>query len=383
MLGDIDELVEECDAVFFHGVATSDESFRMPAQALHEFTQRLIFHLGSRDPEVLDRISAIFGVTASAHEHEGGLGGVEFLGYVASVFTQIHRELESRLEERPAELVEPVQSCGDKSPEWRAQVRRAKSTLLGKLDAIADSIDILLVVPEKDACDASVDPSVNPIDSQTLLPFLQSPRRTVEASDVVFQYSIESSQVAGRPSCLSWNSATSATSAASPTDIEELLPSSPEEAEVAVALQAPDVAASVSANDEGARLLQSVGIPARLLVGQEWASRRLLCLEHSQQDDGTRQDTRDSRQLHILTGTQDETAEPNASKDSLALSVSSLKEVQRHFVEGTQQDRHVVSLDFEDLTVVLRFGYPELLDVLLRALQPKVSLPSAGPALAG
>lgn len=106
LLGNIEVLSAECDLIFFTSVsvrvgdaaAVADGTARLQAPQLHEITQRLIFRLGCRDPDVLQRIGDVFAVTASGHEASGGIGPLEFRGYVASLLTQALREFGSRLE---------------------------------------------------------------------------------------------------------------------------------------------------------------------------------------------------------------------------------------------------------------------------------------------
>merc|ERR1712136_58040 len=77
-----------------------EATLRIPLSQLHQATQMLINNLGCRDAEVLDRISTAFRLVSSGHGAIG-LTIVEFRGYVASVLTQIHRELEWRQQIQP------------------------------------------------------------------------------------------------------------------------------------------------------------------------------------------------------------------------------------------------------------------------------------------
>eukprot|EP00929_Paragymnodinium_shiwhaense_P004333 TRINITY_DN10520_c0_g1_i2.p1 TRINITY_DN10520_c0_g1~~TRINITY_DN10520_c0_g1_i2.p1 ORF type:complete len:308 (+),score=93.67 TRINITY_DN10520_c0_g1_i2:48-971(+) len=85
---------------------------KLPEEALHPVTQRLIDRFGVRSPEVLKRIEVVYcTLTASC---SGGLSAVEFRGYLASVLTQIRRELEDRPVDPKAEgEQEPAASNGD------------------------------------------------------------------------------------------------------------------------------------------------------------------------------------------------------------------------------------------------------------------------------
>jgi len=213
VLSDIDEITRECNAVFSPSIAVAAEDVRMSAQQLHEVTQNVVHHLGCRDPLTLERIGAIFSVAASA----GGMGPIEFRGYIASVFTQIHRHLEARIQESTSELAIPGNANagpvgsesnfllrrapsqtvpdpasnsapfddGDSASEddfearsvavdasgasggapaaaapdssWRGHVTRAKSSFFGKLDEIAESLDAVFIPQVEDAEEPACD----------------------------------------------------------------------------------------------------------------------------------------------------------------------------------------------------------------------------------
>jgi len=102
-LMDFDALAHECDVLFREycsakeavaADATEESSERISAEQLHHVTQRLIDVLGSRSPAILERIGQIYELAASGSED--GIGAVQFRGYVASVLTQILRELQER-----------------------------------------------------------------------------------------------------------------------------------------------------------------------------------------------------------------------------------------------------------------------------------------------
>lgn len=92
LLGKTDQFCAECDALFSPITATEGE-LMSPAK-LHCVTQGLIDQLGSRDPAVLARISLVFSIVTT--NRQSGVGRMEFQGYVASVLTQVMRELEAR-----------------------------------------------------------------------------------------------------------------------------------------------------------------------------------------------------------------------------------------------------------------------------------------------
>jgi len=102
-LMDFDALAHECDVLFREYCSaketvaedgTEESSDRISAEQLHHVTQRLIDFLGSRSPAILERIGQIYELAASGSED--GIGAVQFHGYVASVLTQILRELQER-----------------------------------------------------------------------------------------------------------------------------------------------------------------------------------------------------------------------------------------------------------------------------------------------
>lgn len=92
LMGKTDLFCAECDALFSPLTATEGE-LMSPAK-LHCVTQGLIDRLGSRDPAVLARISLVFAIVTT--NRQSGVGRMEFQGYVASVLTQVMRELEAR-----------------------------------------------------------------------------------------------------------------------------------------------------------------------------------------------------------------------------------------------------------------------------------------------
>mmetsp|Transcript_87359 Transcript_87359/g.136720 ORF Transcript_87359/g.136720 Transcript_87359/m.136720 type:complete len:531 (-) Transcript_87359:63-1655(-) len=77
----------------------------LPGEELHLITQRLIFRLGCRDPVALARIGEIFSLTVASYRSDGGIGAVEFRGYVAALLTQALREIE----QRPPQASDPLQ----------------------------------------------------------------------------------------------------------------------------------------------------------------------------------------------------------------------------------------------------------------------------------
>lgn len=103
-LDDVDALARECEALFStYGDRTAQEvsgeaeslPSRLSVQQMGVVTQLLIDKLGCREENALERIGQIYHAAVSAHRGDG-LGPIEFRGYVASVLTQIQRELEKR-----------------------------------------------------------------------------------------------------------------------------------------------------------------------------------------------------------------------------------------------------------------------------------------------
>mmetsp|Transcript_51901 Transcript_51901/g.151135 ORF Transcript_51901/g.151135 Transcript_51901/m.151135 type:complete len:412 (+) Transcript_51901:28-1263(+) len=125
-LNDPDALVRECDELFhlYGGALASQaaqdvaaggrEGIRLTLQQLGVITQILIDKLGCRSEPVLARIGEIYHTAAAAYTG-AGLGTIEFRGYVASVLTQIQRELQSRVPTRPLvpEVVQPAAEARD------------------------------------------------------------------------------------------------------------------------------------------------------------------------------------------------------------------------------------------------------------------------------
>mmetsp|Transcript_10845 Transcript_10845/g.32681 ORF Transcript_10845/g.32681 Transcript_10845/m.32681 type:complete len:281 (+) Transcript_10845:110-952(+) len=110
-LANFDALMDQCDSLFQECVAEAAEAHaeaeepppgqpRIPAEQLHGVTQRLIDAFGCRDEPVLERIGHIYSTAASGGG--GGVGAVEFRGYVASVLTQVLHELQVRPEKEAA-----------------------------------------------------------------------------------------------------------------------------------------------------------------------------------------------------------------------------------------------------------------------------------------
>lgn len=97
-LGDLDALERECLDLFSLFVAGSPKSSgsdepRLEARRLQFVTQTIIDKLGCRADTVLERIGLIYSTVLSRSR---SLSYVEFKSYVASVLTQIHRELDER-----------------------------------------------------------------------------------------------------------------------------------------------------------------------------------------------------------------------------------------------------------------------------------------------
>mmetsp|Transcript_90797 Transcript_90797/g.293125 ORF Transcript_90797/g.293125 Transcript_90797/m.293125 type:complete len:293 (+) Transcript_90797:103-981(+) len=106
-LTDFDTLQRECEDLF-HACCTPSSPAssgqeastcgepRLPSEQLQKVTQSLIDKLGCRSPPVLERIGLIYSTVLAGKAGGGGLSYVEFRGFVASVLTQIQRELEDR-----------------------------------------------------------------------------------------------------------------------------------------------------------------------------------------------------------------------------------------------------------------------------------------------
>merc|ERR1712232_1488814 len=96
VLKNFDSLTRQCNDLFDGcKFVEADGSKRIAMEQLHNVTQRLIDQFGCRSPPVLERIGHIYDTAASGSDADG-IGIVEFRGYVASVLTQILRELEHR-----------------------------------------------------------------------------------------------------------------------------------------------------------------------------------------------------------------------------------------------------------------------------------------------
>lgn len=138
-LKDFDALSNECDEMFLKYAvpgSQNEESQFIPAQRLHQVTQQLIDRLGCRSASVLERIGLIYNA-AAAGSSEAGLGQVEFRGYVASVLTQILRELEARQARKAGG------GAGQSSP-GSARAETAGDAALGEAGEGADTSGSLL-----------------------------------------------------------------------------------------------------------------------------------------------------------------------------------------------------------------------------------------------
>lgn len=113
-LENVDAFNAECAVLFNSGAkprASSREDVTaaaglfanecLPGEELHLITQRLIFRLGCRDPVPLARIGEIFTMTVASYHSDGGIGAVEFRGYVAALLTQALQEMEHRSSQAP------------------------------------------------------------------------------------------------------------------------------------------------------------------------------------------------------------------------------------------------------------------------------------------
>jgi len=151
LLSDFDQLSIKCDDMFQWALQEiepelldDEATLRIPLSQLHQATQMLINNLGCRDAEVLDRISTAFRLVSSGHGAIG-LTIVEFRGYVASVLTQIHRELEWRQQIQPdAEFAVSADRGveADHGPSTLDTLRSAFSRLTsGYASLFADPVD--------------------------------------------------------------------------------------------------------------------------------------------------------------------------------------------------------------------------------------------------
>lgn len=75
----------------------SSQGAGVASAQLYHLTQRLIFSLGSRDPETLAKIAKVFEATTSGQKD---LERTAFKGFLASVLTQVMQELEARIFEQ-------------------------------------------------------------------------------------------------------------------------------------------------------------------------------------------------------------------------------------------------------------------------------------------
>jgi len=97
VLADPDALFAECDELFERSLSTANPgAAHLPVTRVGEITQRVIYRLGCRDEDVLGRIAQVFEDVSSGLDRDG-MGPLVFRGYIASVLTQILRELEDVL----------------------------------------------------------------------------------------------------------------------------------------------------------------------------------------------------------------------------------------------------------------------------------------------
>lgn len=163
-LGDPDALMAECSWLF----QESGEGERMPTGRLYEVTQRLIFCLGSRDEEVLDRVAQVY--MAATRQGLSGVCELEFRGLVAAVLTQILRELEARCgakaQKARSGALAPFLPAGHDRPSCEPQgagwAQRFADSLLDRLDAATEGLEATLSAPDVEAAarEASARPRV-------------------------------------------------------------------------------------------------------------------------------------------------------------------------------------------------------------------------------
>lgn len=128
ILADDAALARECDRLL-QGLGAG----RMSPEELRLATQCLIDRLGCRQPETLERVSAVY--SGFAHRSDG-LSALELRGYVACVLTQLQRELDCAC---PAELAgssAPVEPEAE-TPEPLSDLQRLSLELSGLQASLA------------------------------------------------------------------------------------------------------------------------------------------------------------------------------------------------------------------------------------------------------
>jgi len=120
LLSNLEHFSHECNELFFASLTEANHYGTMSLEQLHNITQRLVNHLGSRDAPVLERLRMTYRGVVTQRLSKDGITADEFRDYITEVLAHICQELEARQKSLP--------SCGGNDV-YDGLLRKTRSTL--------------------------------------------------------------------------------------------------------------------------------------------------------------------------------------------------------------------------------------------------------------